>query len=401
MRRLRDHVRLGLVAIVGALFLGGLLPATALAADTRQGSSVTIGPGEVVNDDLYIAANNIDIQGTVNGNLFAAGNTITVSGVITRDMNVSGTSIDITGEVQGSARLAGTQVSVSGKVDGDLVAATGTLTLTGEGSIGRDVIAAGSTAAFAGPIARNVWFSGRDVVFSAPVGGNVTAYESTLRLDSGASIHGDLSYTSSQDAVIGSGAGVTGATHRSYPSNGPDLGSFLFGWLQTLVGFVLLGVLLIFAAPRFNGAALAACKLAPWSRLGIGLAVLFLVPIAAVLTFVAGLIVGGWWLGLLLAGAYALVLLTGFTLAGELIGRFVLDHLGQARAHNAFALIVGLVILLVLTSLPLVGWLFAFVVLIYGAGIVVMALPWGTPRTPRPAPSTTPTVGLARPAPTA
>lgn len=398
MKRFGDQLRFVLVAFTAALFVGGLMPVNALAADNREGSTVTVGPNEVVNDDLYVAANTIDIQGTINGNLIAAGNTITVAGTVTRDVNASGNYISIPGEVQGSARLAGSQVTVGGKIAGDLVVMAATVVVPNEGSIGRDVMAAVGTATFAGSIARNVILSGGDVVFSGPVGGNVTAYDNTLRLESGAAIQGSLTYTSNQTVNLGSGATVAGSTYHYAPSNGPTVGSFVLGWMQTLVGFFLLGALIILVAPRFNAKAVDAYRIAPWSRFGIGLAILVAVPMVALFAFVLGLFVGGWWLALFLLGAYALALATGFTLVGEMVGRFVLDRFGQRHVHAIVDLIVGLVILLVATSIPLIGWVVGLIATIYGAGVAVMALPWGTPPTPQAAATIAPAAGFARPA---
>jgi hypothetical protein len=401
MRRLRGQLKVLLVAITGVLFIGGLLPATVLAADNRQGQSVTVGPNEVINDDLYVAANTVDIQGTINGNLIAVGGTITVSGLVTRDVNASGANISIPGEIQGSARLAGGQVTVSGKITGDLVVAASTVSLAQEASVGRDVMAAAGTATFAGSITRNVQVAGRDVVFSGPVGGNVTAWDTTLKLESGAAIQGNLDYTSNQDVSIAGGAVVAGSTHRTVPSNGPTIASYLIGWLQTLVGFFLLGALVIFLVPRFNIRAVEAYRMAPWSRLGVGLAVLLVVPVIALMAFVLGLIVGGWWLALFLIGGYMLTLAVGYALVGEMIGRFTLERLGQPNVHALVALLAGLIILLVASSIPWVGWLVGLIALIYGVGMVVIALPSGKPPTPQAAAVVTPPAGLVRASPSA
>lgn len=400
MRRIRGQLKILLVAFTGALFIAGLLPVTVFAADNRQGQSITIGPNEVVNDDLYVAANTIDIQGTINGNLIAVGTTITVSGLVTRDVNLGGSTISIPGEVQGSARIAGAQVTITGKIAGDLVTSASTVTLAKEASVGRDVLAAGATTTFAGSIARNVQVAGSNVVFSGPVGGNVTAYATTLNLDSGAAIQGNLDYTSNQSVTTAADATVGGSTHHFYPSNGPTFQSFVIGWLQTLVGFFLLGALVIFLAPRFNARAVEAYRLAPWSRLGIGLATLIVVPVVAIAAFVFGLIVGGWWLSLFLMGAYMLTLAVGFTIVGEDIGRFVLDRLGQPKAHAIVALLTGLAILLVLTSIPWIGWLFGLIAVVYGTGAVLMALPWRGPAAPTAA-APAPSMPMVRPAPSA
>ncbi|HET9782550.1 MAG TPA: polymer-forming cytoskeletal protein [Candidatus Dormibacteraeota bacterium] len=400
MNALRRQLKVALVAIVGVLFVAGFTPVTALAADSRQGNSITIGPNEVINDDLYVAASTIDIQGTINGNLFAAGTSITVSGTVTRDVNAAGTNISIPGEVQGSARLAGSSVIVSGKVDGDLMAMATTLTVQSQASVARDVIAAASTATFAGPIGRNVKVGGTDITFSAPVGGDVTVSASTLKLAEGAVIQGNLDYTSNQ-GVDNAGGTVAGSTHHYYPSNGPTFASRVIGWFQTLFGFLLLGFLVILIAPRFNEKAVTAYKTAPWSRFGVGLAILVVVPFVALFTFVAGLIVGGWWLSLFLLAAYAFVTLVGFAIVGEMIGRFTLERFGQPAVHPLVALLVGMPALLIVTIIPVIGWLVGVIAVIYGVGVVAFALPWSAPTTPQAAAPALPTAALTRPSPSA
>ena len=402
MRRLRGQLKVVLAAIIGALFIAGLMPATVFAADTRQGQSVTVGPNEVINDDLYVAANTVDIQGTINGSLFAVGTTITVSGVVTRDVNAAGTTISIPGEVQGSARLAGTQLTITGKIAGDLIASGTTVALNQEATVGRDVLAAASTMTLAGSIARDAKVAGTTVTFSGPVGGNVTAYVTNLKLDSGAAIQGNLDYTSNQNVAISGGASVAGSTHHAYPTNGPTIQSYILGWIQTLVGFFLLGLLLILLAPAFNTKAATAYREAPWSRLGIGLAWLVAVPLVAIVTFVIGLIIGGWWLALFMLGAFMFVLAVGYTIAGEMTGRFVLERLGQPNAPSIVSLITGLVILLLVTSIPLIGWLVGFIAVVYGSGAALMALPWqGLAKPPEAAALAAPSAGLVRPTPSA
>ena len=402
MRRFRDQLKVVLVAITGGLLLIGLLPLTGLAADNRQGQTVTVGPNEVVNDDLYVAATTVDIQGTINGNLIAVGTTITISGTVTRDVMAAGSQISIPGTVEGSARLAGSQVTVDGKITGDLVTVASALDLTPEATVGRDVMAAGTTLTLAGSIARNAQLAGTDVVISAPIGGNVTAQVTSLKLESGAAIGGNLDYTSNQSVNKAAGATVAGYTHQSLPTNNSLApGWWLIGWLQTLVGFFVLGLLLIFLTPGFNNRAVAAYRLAPWSRLGIGLAVAVVVPVVALPLFIVGLFVGGWWLAIFLMGIYTLGLTVAFAIVSQMVGRFALERLGQANFHPILALFVGLPILTLASAIPWVGWLIGLIAVVYGLGVVVLALPWSRPQTPQAAAVAMPPSGVMRPTPTA
>src|SRR2546421_6319283 len=104
MARSRAMQRRGLTALGGSIMVAALfawLPLQAAAADLRQGSDVTIGSGETVNDDIYAGAGTVSIDGTVNGSVIAGGGTITVTGTVTRDLIVGGGTINVSGHIGG------------------------------------------------------------------------------------------------------------------------------------------------------------------------------------------------------------------------------------------------------------------------------------------------------------
>src|SRR5438046_1366457 len=72
-----------------------IVPATALAAEVRSGDTVTIGPNEVVTDDLYVFGNNLVIQGTVKGDVIAAGSSVTIAGHVTGSVMAAGSTLVI------------------------------------------------------------------------------------------------------------------------------------------------------------------------------------------------------------------------------------------------------------------------------------------------------------------
>ncbi len=128
LRRIRHKIshqrRWWLLLLTGVALCG--LTGTALAADVRGGADVfRLGPDEVVNDDLYVAAREIYIDGTVNGDLIAAGGYVEVNGVVTGDVMIAGGGVNLNGVVQDDARIAGGGVVISGQIGDDLVVAGG------------------------------------------------------------------------------------------------------------------------------------------------------------------------------------------------------------------------------------------------------------------------------------
>jgi hypothetical protein len=367
------------IRIFVASFIGGALvaivPMEALAADLRQGSDVTIGPGETVNDDLYAGGGTISINGTVNGNVFAGGGTITVSGNVTGDLILGGGTINVTGQVGGSIIAAGGNLTLNGPVAKDIVVTGGMIDVGAGGTIGRDLVVAGGTATVTAPVARRVQMSSGSLTLRNRVGGDVRGQVDHLKLD-GAQIAGNLEYTSGNQVELVNGASVAGTTTRHTPTDhgGAGAANRFVGWLQGLIGIFALGLLLILLLPGLSTRAIDSERAHPWASLGIGAAICFITPIVALIVFIVGIFIGGWWLGLLLIPVWILALAVGYVVSGFLLGRLIFAQLGWDRYQDVLKLLGGLVLLSVVGIIPFVGWLAGLAALIFGTGALALAV---------------------------
>ncbi|GAI41776.1 unnamed protein product, partial [marine sediment metagenome] len=104
------------------------------------GATVTVASGEVVDDDLYVAANSIIIDGTINGDLWAAGNSITVNGVVNGSVMAVGRTVNINGGVGHAVRAGGETITVNGDVSGDVIVGCGQAHITSTAKIGGDLL---------------------------------------------------------------------------------------------------------------------------------------------------------------------------------------------------------------------------------------------------------------------
>jgi len=340
MARTHAMYRRALVAFGASIMVAVLfawLPLQAAAADLRQGSDVTVPPGETVNDDIYAGAGTVSISGTVNGSVIAGGGTITVSGTITRDLILGGGTINVTGHVGGSIIAAGGNITVNGPVAHDLVVTAGTIDVGSGATIGRDLVVAGGTATVSAPIARRVQMSSGSLTLRNRVGGDVRGRVDHLKLD-GAQVGGNLDYTSNNSVQLVNGARVAGTTTRHTPSDrGGGAGNGFLGWLRALIGIFALGLLLIFLFPGLSTRAIDIERAQPWASAGIGAAILVITPIVALIVFIVGIFIGGWWLGLLLIPLWILALAVGYAISGFLLGRLIFARLGWGGYHDAFA----------------------------------------------------------------
>jgi hypothetical protein len=375
MARTQATHRRWLAALGGTIMAAALyawLPLQAAAADLRQGNDVTVGPGETINDDIYAGAGTISINGTVNGKVIAGGGTITVSGNITRDLILGGGTINITGHIGGSIIAAGGNITVNGPVAQDIVVTGGMIDVGAGGTIGRDLVVAGGSATVSAPVARRVQMSAGSLTLRNRVGGDVRGRVDHLKLD-GAQIGGNLNYTSNNTVELVNGARVAGTTTRHTPTDrGADAGNGFLGWLRALVGIFALGLLLIFLLPGLSTRAIDIERAQPWASAGIGAAIAVITPIVALIVFIVGIFIGGWWLGLLLIPLWILALAIGYAVSGFLLGRLIFARMGWGRYHDAFALLGGLFVLTVVGLIPVIGLLVGVVAVILGAGALAL-----------------------------
>jgi hypothetical protein len=158
---------------------------------------------------------------------------------------------------------------------------------------------------------------------------------------------------------------------------GSAVADVIVRWFQTIIPFLLLGLLLMLLVPGLPGAVRATSMNSPWARFGIGLVALIAMPSAAIGLLVAGIFLGIWWLGFLMLGVYAVALAAGFAFTGMILGRAVLDRVGGARLHLFWTLTGGLGLLSLLSLVPYVGPLVGLLAVTYGMGALALA-----PRTP-------------------
>jgi hypothetical protein len=356
--------------IIAAMFVW--LPLPAAAADLRQGTDVTVARTETINDDIYAGAGTINIEGTVNGNVIAGGGTVTVSGSITRDLIVGGGTINVTGHVGGSIIAAGGNLTINGPVAQDIVVTGGMIDIGSGASIGRDLVVAGGTATVAAPVGRRVQMSSGSLTLRNRVGGDVRGRVDHLKLD-GAQIGGNLDYTSSNSVELVNGARVGGTTTRHAPTD-TGAGNGFLDWLRELIGIFALGLILIFLLPGISSRAIDTLRAQPWPSLGIGAAILIIPPIVALIVFIVGIIIGGWWLGVLLVPIWILALAVGYVVSGFLLGRLLFARLGWGGYHDALALLGGLFVLTLAGLLPVLGGFVGLAALVFGAGALALTV---------------------------
>lgn len=409
-------------SVLALIALFALIATPAYAFDGRSGDKVVIPAGDVVNDDLYIGANQFVLDGTVNGDVVAAGQMITINGTINGDLMAAGQAIVINGTVTGASRIAGSVLFIGEKanIGRDVVGAGYSLESRKGSVIGRDLVFAGGQILTAGDIARNVQVATGGLEIVGNIGGNVKADVSDagqgqsgpppsmfmgpstvpvplvstgLTIDPSAKISGDLNYTQTKDLIFPAGT-INGKIVRVVPTANQNnraaalmetpaqkVTSWSFNLLRSLVTLILIGLLLLWLLPNFVKKPIEKLESKFWPSLGWGvvayaafffslLLILFVMIFGGILFGVltlrglSGTVV---WLGILAL----FVLIVGFVLITSFIakvvfsmaaGKWILIRLKSPLAeHKIWPMIIGValtVVVIALLSFPLIPGIF-------------------------------------------
>jgi hypothetical protein len=392
--RNRTLAILGLTGLLVLLTTGlALAQDEELGGKLRTGSDITIAAGETVDHDLYVFGRSIVFNGTINGDIVVAGGTVDLNGAVNGDVIAAGGTITINGPVSGDVRAAGGQITVAADVAEDVLAAAGQITVGGR--VGQDLIVSTGELTLSGTVAGSTT-------------GNAGTYNKT--------------------GTINGSDGITITSGRNF---GPMLPppDPVFDAVRQFIAVLLIAVLALWLVPRAFGTAEGHVRERPLPSLGWGL-VTFVgyfvgIIVIAVLAVIGAIVFGALGFRALLAidvfGGF--VLITALTLAFVIAGVFLADAIvglalarlvagrtgwsatagGVGVARDRWAdlglLAAGVAVVVILTSLPLIGWLFKLLVVFGGLGALWltwrpprMAVAGGMPEAPAP-PAPTPPAG--------
>ncbi len=407
------------ISLIILLTLAAVSPV--LAFDGRGGETIIIAAGEVIEDDLYVTANEFTLDGTVEGDLVAAGGIIEINGVVEGDLIAAGREIILNGEIGDDVRIAGAALTLNdqAQVGDDLVAAGYHLGAAAESNVGGDVVYGGNQAMLAGTIGDDLLMGGRGLELDGTVNGDanlavsgtqdgstispfvfmpegptVPTVAGGLTFGNAAHIDGDLDYTSqvrATDLPANAVAGqITFDQVTVETSESATLGSltWFLNYFRSFAGLFLVGALLLWVTPKFVRRSATALQNHPLSGLGWGVATLLgliVTGFVILLVMVLLAILLGWatldnLLGMVillgLVALFALIGLSIFVMAyvaeivvGYLAGRLILNRLKPDWAETRlWPLLVGLLLFVILSAIPYLGPLITIAVVLFGLG---------------------------------
>jgi cytoskeletal protein CcmA (bactofilin family) len=368
------------------------------------GETVVVASGSVIDGNLFTAAATVIINGKVSGSVFGGSSTAELkeSAAIGRNLYYGGYSLTTkSGSLIGTDLFTGAyQAILSGSVVRDAKIGAGAIELNG--SIGRNaVFNVGHDQSAQDPEQYFSYSPGKQYFPPAIPAG--------IRISSTARINGNLAFTSDTDQSSTFKPSTSGTIQYQTPvpmdtrsgsqiqtgrGNAPYVGFSLFAGAQRFITLLILGALAIWLLLKPFKKTIDAGIQKPLNSAGWGfivIAVGFLAFLVIPLVFVLMAILLGFlslggllfaWLGvvgsaiLLINLAFLFLVFTvSKVIALYMAGKWLSGHLFPKSADNPWViLIVGVSLYVLLTMIPVVGWLVGIAAALVGTGSLWLAV---------------------------
>lgn len=366
---------LTLLSILISVTLILFVPPSVSAATFRAGENVVVTENDNVSD-LYASGGDIRVTSTVNNDLTVAGGNIAIEGSVTGGVLAAGGNITLDAAVANSARIAGGNIVISGPINRDLVIFGGSVTVSRDAVIGGDVVFTGGQLTLDAPVRGKVIINGGEIVINSQVGENVEGTVGELTLGNNAVINGTLKYNAPQRAEIREGARVKGQHQftqtRDEEAERGVAGLLTAGTIYKLIADIIFALLFVFLLGRFTRDVIANAVDEPLKSLGLGLVTLIITPIVGLILLIVILP------GVVLLGFYAVLLLISVVLAKLVLGWWLMQWWTRRNDREYVldwkASVIGPIVMLALTFIPVVGWLIGFIIFLLALGGVTQEL---------------------------
>jgi hypothetical protein len=287
------------------------------------------------------------------------------------DLLFGGFQTQLAGDVTGDAIMAGNSVAILGSIDGNAEVEVG--------------------EAGAGPP-----FSPFMFMPDAP---QIPTVPSGLTVGNNAFIGGRLHYTAPEQATIPSGIDAeytpfiaTETAIEESTSLGQNILNWLLNAIRNFISLLIVGLLLIWLLPKCIKRYTNVLADNPLVSLGLGVAAFFVLPLILLITagFAAGLAVifgvltvGNLSITALLLGIFIIfsIILVTYLVAiwgakivvSVWLGRLITQHSSTNFDQSPYwSFLIGLVIVVLVTTIPILGGLLNFAILLLGLGALVL-----------------------------
>lgn len=352
-------------AIIFTIFLILINPVSAFIV-LEPGQTVDVDT--IIDDDIYICGDNVAIKGTVLGDVMVIAGRVDITGNVTGDVMAFGNKVIINGRVGDDVRVFAGSLIVNGYIGDDLMVGAGDIIVSDSADIKGDVAFGCGQMELMGDVDGNIKGGADKVILSGNVGGDADLDSEDLNVLPGAHISGNLTYSAPNEVTIPPDVvekDVTFNEKAVREENGIGTFSILL-WFINYFSLLVIGLLFITLFPNRSEAIINVISERPLIKIIAGVVLFSAMFIGSILLFCT---VIGIPLGLLLLFMTSALMYGARVFFGLWLGKAIFSRLGK-ESRPWMEMVLGLFVLLILTSLPWIGFLIYLLVSFIAIGAI-------------------------------
>lgn len=356
--------------VLGALVL--LLPMLLMAQGStyKIGSTIRINKSDSIANNVIAAGQFVDVYGHLGDDLFAVARNLVINGHISDDAIVAGRSVTVTGSVGDMLVAAGETVLIDGEVNGDLFAAGAEVRIAPTAHIHGNAALAGNRVIFeGGTIDGWMRVSGADVKLNGSVGNYVELYGNNFTFGDNYRPQSGTTITATEE-LDADEMGKPPEDLQIVVDKENMWGAAFFVSIWFYVSLLITGILLMLI---FKQTTIDMHRFSTehyFKNTGVGLLLFIVVPIAVIVTLILILTIP---LSIILLILYGLSLFTGYLLVAVTLGTVSIRFFKTQEDFSDYlwGLALGIIIILLLSIIPFVGWVINLLLIFFGLGTLI------------------------------
>ena len=368
------------IILISLYLLLGIMPA--MAMQFRGGETIKITAAEKINEDCYIAGEEVCLENEFTQDVFVGGKKINIKGEIRQDLNIIGYEVECHGSIADDLRVIANKVTLTGRLKNSALIIAKEVYIKSSANFDREVVILASDVVLEGRVRGPLNIRAGKILIKGTIEENIAIKSDKLVLASGARILKNLNYISENKAELESQVYIQGEIQwqavtkkdkeKSWKAVWPVIAitGIIFYKIVSFIVLLVLGILLLLIFPKPTRHYVLTLHTKPLNSLGWGLLFAISIPIIGMLLFVT---IVGIPFAIILGLSYFILMLLGGLGIGYLIGFMLFKPQAGNKKMNILSFAIGFCLLTILTYIPGIGKVLSLLAAVMGTGGIWLA----------------------------
>lgn len=367
-------IKVLLLSLLLVVFMS--IPFVSVLAESISGDNIVVESGETLEKTSFLSGENVRVDGDINGTTFITASNVEVNGTIDGDLFVASQNATINGTVKGSVFVAGQSITLNGMVENTIYLAGATLNVKSQTNGSAFLAGQSIFVEKDAVIEKDVFVGGAKVYQNGVINGDLSSSSDSLSV--AGKIGGDLTYSSQNKANFSTDSEVVGKTtwKKMEPKSSESAKSVFTTALLLKILFSILAPLVVWLfvrwiRPQFWPDIAEKIAASPLRALGFGALAVVLIPVAAILLMIT---VIGVPLSFILLALYGVALYSSKIILSVFVSLWFQKRFNWSNAQSFWLFLLGLIILSIIGTIPIIGMIVGLVTAFFGMGSIVLSI---------------------------